>query len=581
MEQQRSQDVSKIKQIIIRRKWFLIIPFFTVMCSITLIAFLLPDMYKSTATILIRSRQIPKDLIPSTITTYAEQRIQAITQEIMSRSRILSLVEKYDLLSEKRERLTSEQIIKKISKRIHVEPITAEIHTGTAGRPTILTIAFTVSYQDEDPKKAQLVTNEIASFYLERNLETVKEHAKETTKFLEEQLKEVKKRLQELETEIAEYRKKHLEELPEFSALNMQKLEKLNTELSNINMQLRSLLEQKALLENKLASIDPYAGTQRVLTPQERLQQARIELSELLARYSEKHPLVLAKKREIAILEKQVKGIKDLKDLNSRLDELKLRLSELRSRYSEKHPSVKAVKREINEVKAQIAELKEKFGYEREEVQEPTNPAYIQIKSDLDKIKVSISTLRAEKERIERQIKEIYKKLRAMPEVAKRYNELQLDYENLKAHYDELQKKLMIAKISENLQEDQLGERFEIIEPASLPETPCKPNRKAICLIGFVLSVGASISCASVAEYLDKRIYDPETLERITGCQVLSVIPRIHTEEEKRRKRRKNILLLLCLVLAVIGVIAAFHIFVMDLYVFWAKLTRLIHERLL
>ncbi len=581
-EIQTNQDLSKIKQILLRRKWWLIIPFFTITFLSALIALLLPNMYESSAIILIKSRQVPQDLVPSTVTSYAEQRIQAITQEIMSRTRIIELVKKYDLLPDKRNKLTVDQIVEKISSRIHVEPITAEINSGTPyGKPTLLTIAFKVSYQDEDPKKAQLVTNEIASFYLEKNLESVKEHAEETTRFLQEQLKEVKNQIKELENKIAEYRKKHLEELPEFSALNMQKLEKLNYDLSNINMQLRSLAEQKSVLENKLALLDPYAGgSQRVLSPEERLQQARLELSELLSKYSEKHPLVLAKKKEVALLEKQVKGIRDLNELNSKLHELELKLSELKARYSEKHPAVKAVKRQIKELKSQIAKFKNQIGYEKEQLQDATNPAYIQIKSDLDKIKVSISSLKAEKERVEQQIKEIYEKLHAMPEVAKKYNELQLDYENAKAHYNELQKKLMVAKVAENLQEDQLGEKFEVIEPAFLPEEPCKPNRIAICLIGFVLAVGASVGCASVAEYADKRVYEPEAVEKLTQSQVLAAIPRIYTEEERKKIKKKRLLILSAIIIAIISAILIFHFFVMDLWVFWAKLNRFIQSRI-
>ncbi len=579
---QTSQDLSRLKQIIIRRKWSFIIPFAVVFIVSVLVAFVLPDIYISTATILIKSRQVPTDLVPSTVTSYAEQRIQAITQEVMSRTKIINLVKKYNLLPEKRNKLTVDDIVERVKNRIHVEPITAEINTGTSyGRPTLLTIAFTVSYEDEDPKKAQLVTNEIASYYLEKNLESVKGYAKETTRFLEEQLKEVKKQIEELETKIAEFRKQHFEELPEFTNLNMQKLEKLNADISNIDMQIRSLEEQKAILENKLASLDPYTGSsQRVLSPEERLQQAKLELSQLLSKYSEKHPLVLAKKREVALLEKQSKGLKSLSELKEKLRELEARFSDLKSKYSEKHPSVKAVLREIEKVKRDIDDVNRQMSQAKLEIKDATNPAYIQIKSEVDRIKVSISSLKAERNRLERDVKEIYKKLRVMPEVAKKYNELQLDYENARAHYNELQKKLMLAKVAENLQEDRLGEKFEVIEPAYFPEEPSKPNRVALCLIGFVLSIGFSVGFASIKEYVDKRIYEPDMLEKLTQTSTLSIIPRIYTEKEKKKAKKRIIVLVGSILLGIIAVVILFHFFVMDLYVFWAKLTRFVQTRI-
>jgi len=570
------QDFSKIKQILKRRKWYFIIPFSLTFLACLIVALILPNIYVSKATILIKSREVPPDLVPSIVTSYAEQRIQTITQEVMSRERILGLVKKYNLLPGKREKMTADEIVDKIKSRIHVEPITAEINTGkNYGRPKILTIAFTVSYEDEDPKKAQLVTNEISSFYLEKNLEVVKEHTAETAKFLKEQLDEVKDEIKRLENKIAEYRKKHLEELPEFMNLNMQKLEKLTSDIKDIDMQIRSLKEQKAVLENQLISLNPYAGSKGViLSPEDRLQQARIELAQLLSKYSEKYPLVQAKKKEIALLEKQAKVSNQFYQLNDRLEELKIKLAQLKSRYSDKHPSVIAVKEEIKKLKKEIAKVKAKLGKFKNEIENPTNPAYIQIKSEIDRLNVSIASLKSERARLEKEINEIYKKLHAMPEVAKKYNELQLDYENAKMQYNELKKKYMLAKIDENLQSEELGERFEIIEPAYFPEKPSKPNRLAISLIGLVLGLGAGVGSVSLAEYTDKRIYDIETLEKLTNMQVLSVIPRLYTEEEKKKEKRKKVLIILSFIIAAFLGILAFHYYVMDLYIFWTKLIK-------
>ncbi len=581
MEEQ-AQDLTKIKEILRRRKWWLIWPFIATVVLAGLICLLLPNMYKSTATILIKSQQIPPTLVPSTVTSYAEQRIQTITQEVMSRAKILKLIEKYNLLPDKRNRLTTEEMVEKIRDRITLEPINAEINKETTSRPVLLTIAFTVSYEDEDPKKAQLVTNEISSYYMEKNLESREAHARGTTKFLQEQLKQVKAQVDKLETKLANYRKAHLEELPEFTNLNMQKLEKINSDISNINMQIRSLEEQRATLRNKLASIDPYSGaSDRVLSPEERLQQAKLERAQLLSKYSPKHPVVLAKNREIALLEKQVGEVNKIGYLKEQLHELELKLADLKSKYSDKHPSVKAVKREIAQLKKEIKTLRAKgqTGSTRKIV-DATNPAYIALKSDLDKINVSVSSLRAERKRLEKQMDDVYKKLHAMPEVAKKYNELETDYQNAKAHYQELQQKLLTAKVSQGMEEDQLGETFLIIEPAFLPEKPDKPNRLAIMLIGVVLGMGLSVGMAALREYTDKSIRDVETFEKLTGMPVLSVIPRIVTSKEMAKKRKKKILLVTSAFGGLILCLLLFHFFVMDLYVFYAKLARFFQSKI-
>ncbi len=580
---EQNQDITKVSTIIKRRKWWLFIPFLAVVVLAAAICLFLPNMYRSTATILIRSQQIPPTLVPSTVTSYAEQRIQTITQEVMSRSKILKLIDKFNLLPDKREKLTTEEMVEKIRNRITLEPINAEINKETRGRPILLTIAFTLSYEDEDPKKAQLVTNELSSYYMEKNLKSREEHARGTTKFLEEQLKQVREQVDELETKLAEFRKKHLEELPEFTNLNMQKLEKLNSDISNINMQIRSLEEQRATLRNRLASLDPYSGgSERVLSPEERLQQAKLERAQLLAKYSAKHPLVLAKDKEIALLEKQASTINRIGYLETRKHELELKLADLKSKYSNKHPSVRATARELDQVKKEIEELRAQGVTEQNKsITDATNPAYIAIKSDLDKITVSIASLKAERKRLERQINSVYKKLHAMPEVAKKYNELDTDYQNAKMHYQELQQKLLTARVAQGMEEDQLGETFQVIEPAFLPEKPAKPNRLAIMLIGVVLGIGISIGLAAIREYTDRTIREADILEEMAQAPVLSIIPRITTPAEIRARRLKKVAVAL-LVLAIIGAgVAAFNYYVMDLYVFWAKLTRLIQSRIL
>ena len=575
-------ELLHIRNLIKRRKWCLILPFTITVFLAAIICLVLPNKYKSTATILIQSQQIPQNLVPSTVTSYAEQRIQTITQEVMSRSRILNLVEKYGLLPEKRQKLTTEEIVNRIRSRISLEPINAEINKANRSRPVVLTIAFTLSYEDEDPKKAQLVTNEISSYYMEKNLEAREQYARQTTKFLEDQSKRVKARIDFLETELANYRKKHMEELPEFTNLNMQKLEKLNSDISNINMQLRSFEEQKASVKNKLASLDPYAGSSdRVLSPQERLQQARLERAELLAKYSEKHPLVLAKNREISLLEAQVQGGSSLKELKSQLHDLELKLTELKSRYSAKHPEVKAVQREIKEVKSEISTLRPATSdNSRMTTKDATNPAYLTLKNDLDKISVSISSLIAEKRRIEGQIKRLYRRLHAMPEVAKRYNDLETDYQNAKAHYQELQQKLLTARVSQGMEEDKLGETFKIVEPAFLPEKPYRPNRIAIMLIGIVLGVGFSVGMAALREVSDTSVKDPQGLEKITGVPVLSIISRIVTPEEQQKKKQVKIVAASAMAASLVLAILVFHFFIMDISIFFAKIVHMIQSRL-
>lgn len=583
-QQQPQDDLQRLRRIVKRRQGWLIVPFLAAVILAAVPALLLPSIYRSTATILIKDQRIPNNLVPSTVPSYADERVQAITQEVMSRTRILQLAEKYDLLGRRRERLPTDAVVDKIKERILIEPVNAEVNTGQSNRPVTLLIAFRLAYEDESPQKAQAVTNEIASYYLEKNLESREKVARGTTLFLQEQMEQVKTRITELENQLADFRKAHLEELPEFTQLNMQKLEKLNADITNINMQLRNLEEQRATIRTQLASLDPYAGAAggQVLSPEQRLQLARLERAQLVARYSESHPLVQAKNREIALLEKTVGGSEGIDRTRQRIRELEGELAALSSRYSQDHPTVQKVRNELERLRADLGYLQGAApGADAPKAaQAPSNPAYVSLKSDLAKAEVALSSLEQEKERLEEQARLLYEKLQAMPEVAKQYNALETDLQLAKAHYQELQQKFLAAKVSQSMEEDRLGETFEVIEPAYLPEKPARPNRLAILLIGTVLGLGLSVGLAALREFSDPRLHDREDLERLAGMPILTLIPTLETEEDRQRRRRRRAAAAAACLGCLAAALLAFHLLVMDLHVFYAKLLRLLERKM-
>jgi uncharacterized protein involved in exopolysaccharide biosynthesis len=573
-------DLARIRGIIKRRKRGAILTFTVMLGIIAAVALLLPDIYRSSATVMIENPQLPPNLVTSTVTSYADQRIQGITQEITSRSRILSLVNKYDLLPGKRERLPAEDLVEKIQKRITVETIDAEIKRDKQSK-ALITIAFTISYDDENPNKAQHVANELSSYYMEKNHEERAKYARNASQFLEDQLGAAKARLAELEAKLAAYREAHLEDLPEFTAVNMQKIEKMSADISSLNMQILQTEEQRAVVRARLAEIDPFGGTgSGVLSVQDRMKQARLEEANLLSKYSDKHPLVQAKKQELALLGEKGGDPAKTALIRARLKQMESELSNLKSRYSDKHPAVQSKELEIERVKKELEDSRSKPSQpEKAKSESATSPVYIALKSDAEKSDVAITAMKQEKARLEKQLIALYEKLHAMPQVSKEYNEMETDYQNAKANLTELQQKLASAKLAQGMEDEQLGETFKIIEPAFFPEKPDKPNRLAIILIGLVLAIGMSIGTASFMEYSDTRVHDVETVEQLAGLSVFSQIPKIVTADDIRRTKRKRLMVATGAVAGIAAAVLLFHYFVMDLDVFWAKLARLIDRK--
>ena len=500
------------------RKWDLILPALIIILIAVIVAFALPPIYKSTSTILIEEQEIPADFVVATVTGYAEQRLETINQRIMSHTRLLEIINQFNLYQDLRDKWTTEEIVEKMRKSIFLEPISAEIVDPRTGKPTTATIAFTLSYDGKNPDTVQKVAGRLTSLFLQENIQARERQTLEATRFLEDEMNKVKINLAAIEARISEFKKNNINELPELLQVNMQSLHNIETGIERANEQLRNLKEREGYLTTQLAGIP-------------------------------------------------TESVEDKK----RLDELKMQLVYLKTRFSDEYPDIIKTKAEINELENQMKKSSES---NESENNLPDNPAYLTLSSQLT------GTL-SEIESVKRQIKDLdisrqtYRaRIEATPKVEEQYNALINEQKNTQAKYDDLMRKHMEAKVAQGLEKEQKGERFTLIEPARLPEKPYKPNRLAIFLIGIVLGIGGGVGFAAIREYSDQSVKNAAGLIMATSLPVLATIPEIKTEQDLLSKKKKKIGLLIGIVLVIIIGLSAFHFLVMDLNVFWAKLIR-------
>jgi succinoglycan biosynthesis transport protein ExoP len=538
---QQSQPSIDYLAILRRRIHWLIWPALLVFLAAAAVALSLPNIYKSEAVIMIEGQQIAEKLVSSTVTTYADQRIQTIEREMLSRSKILDLVKKFDLYPDQRQKISTDALVEKVKESISITPLSAEVKTGRSDRPASITIAFILSFEGKSPRKVQAVVNDLAAFFLAKNLKARQASASGTTDFLQKQAEKEKQSISELDKKIAKFKEAHIEELPEFMQLNLQKVEKINEKMNNTDQQILALQEQSIMVKYKLAFVNPYSGADgRALSNEEKLQELELKYNEFKSKYSEKHPKVNALKKEIEILRSMVDQFQDLNQKRNRLKELEQNLAQLLSRYSDQHPVVRRIKAEIKELKKEI-EAEENYGNNigktgQENIRNVTNPAYINLQSELDRINLRLASLENEKKALIEEEEQIYTKLRTMPDVEKRYKDLLMDRENVKQNLNELQRKLQVAMVAEGMEEGRLGENFTMTQPPFLPDEPYKPNRIAIMLLGLILGMGVSVGMAALKEYTDHSVRLPEEIERLSMHTVLAVIPNIPSPGERRKK---------------------------------------------
>ena len=517
-----------------RRKKAILLPFFSILVIALVTAWLLPAVFKSSATVMIEQREIPAEYVMSSQTTYAEQRMQNIKQRTLTSRQLQQLIRQFGLYGEEREQMTTDEILMRMREEISLEPVHVEVADKRSGRTATATIAFTLSYEGKNPRKIQQVTDQIVTLFLKEDLKERTDQASSTHDFLRREKEKIRLELASTEEILAEFKKQNANALPEMFQFNMQTLNTVERNREMAKEELKNLKEKKEELEEQLANtvVDLEAN--------------------LLA------------------------GRKD--EDEQRLELLKMELINLKTQYSEFYPDVKKLQQEIYSLGKAVEARKRQADIasvtETSNGNSTRNPAYITLSSRLAGLKSDIRSVEARIGELNHGAEEYQKRLAAAPDVEGRYNEILTERNNLNAKYKEMQAKMMEAKEAHALEAQQKGERFTLIESATLPEKPFKPNRLAIILIGFVLAFGAGIGMAAVMEFVDDSIRDPDSLERLSGFPVLTTIPRITTQEEVVKNKKMRIIWTTGILVLGLVAVWGFDAFVMDLDVLWAKVMR-------
>lgn len=569
-------DLDAYLAILRRRKWQLILPVVLLAPIAVALAMLLPPVYRAEATILIQQQEIPKELVRTTVTSFADQRIQVIQQRVMTLKNLSALIEQYDLYPKIREKRTINAAVEEMRDNIGVSMISADIVDPSSGRPREATIAFSLSFKDRSPTAAQKVTNELVSLFLAENLRQREEAVEEASSFLQEESERLADRIRGLEAALASFKQEHRDNLPELFSLNRELMQRAEQQQRDNTRTIRSLEEQQLLLETQLSQIDPVAtgnGTQGIVSPAMRLQQLESEYVGIAARYSPTHPDRVNIEREIRAL-RNVVGSTDLSALRIQRSQIARELEIARERYAPEHPDVQRLERDLAQADRRLAgaSADELAGSSGSLLGAASNPAYIQLQARLDGIRLEIQGLRENSEELRARIETYEQRLLESPRIEQEYKDLMRGYDNAVAKYREVKDKQLEAELAEALESGRKAERFVLIEPPLVPEEPIAPNRPAIMLLGLIGSVGAGVGHLALRETLDKGVYGARAVQKLTGTIPMAAIPYIGIAAERRRRVLRRYLLAIGAVLGLALVAVAVHIFVKPLDVIWFML---------
>jgi polysaccharide chain length determinant protein (PEP-CTERM system associated) len=501
-EEQNSDTFStqRLKGAIRRRHWHFLVPLFVGWLLVWGASWVLPSVYKSGTTIIVEQPTVSKELVPSNVNDNLQDRLQSITQMILSRTRLLHIIDNLNLYSDRRTRTTPDDLVQRMRKDIDIELVRA------AGSDQLT--SFNVSFSSRDPQTAQRVTSELTNLFINENLELQNQQSADTTSFFASQLEEARKNLTEQEEKMRVFKDQHSADLPSQMQSNLAILGGLQNQLQ---------AEQDNL---------------------DRAKQQTVYFQSLISQY-----------RALQRVSKGPGGapLGGLPAIDQELDKLKAQLADLSAHYTPQHPDVRKLKQQIADTEKMKAQLAASLNASAANPQ-PDNSApasngdmsLAQLESQLKANQIEITNRDHAIIALQTRINEYQGRLGQEPIREQQLADLSRGYDQSKANYDDLLKKKNSSALATDLTQRQQGEHFRMIDPPSLPIKPDFPNRMKLCGVGLGVGISLGGVFAGGSEFMDDRIHGEKGFTNLVPVPVISEIPEVPTVDELTRRRTSD-----------------------------------------
>jgi len=478
-----------------RRKWLIVIPAVLIAVVAGAIIYYLPNLYRSDTLILVVPQRVPESYVRSTVTARIEDRLQAISQQIMSRTKLEQIVSDFNLYRRERDK---GELMEDIVEKMRTRDINIGVVKGDA---------FRLSFQSDEPRIAMRVTERLGSLFIDESYRDREILAQSTSDFLSTQLDEARRQLVAVETKLQEYQRTFNGELPSQLSANIQGQHNAEIALQQLGESLNRDRERRIQFERTVADV--------------------LEAPEPAPAPSE------TAKPEIA------------QTLQDELRTQRQALIAVEMKLKPEHPDVKRLRRTVEELEQRVAAHK----LEGTLAARPTNTVVmdyakrkrlLDAKAELDNLDREIKAKLAEEERLRSVVGMYQARIEATPVRETELASLMRDYETLQGQYRGLLQKKEESEISANLEKRQIGEQFKILDPARMPERPVSPDRPRLYLIAVLAALAVGIGLATAAEYFDRTLRTEADVRSALNLMVLATVPYMRdTARSTGRLRRR------------------------------------------
>lgn len=523
----RPPDVEDYIDMLRRYRSWIIGPTFAGLVISTVVAFMWPDTYISTAVMRITPQQVPTNLVPTSITTQMADRLQQMQTEILSRGSLSEIIQKpsLDLYKKERQKLPMEDVVQEMrNKYIRITPL-ADAGQGSRRFAS----AFAVQFSYTDRYKAQAVVRELVTKFTEQNVTVQRNQASLTTNFLKDEVKAAKEKMDKLDEQIIQFKQANSGKLPEQAQANAQAQQMYNVQLMTAGQTLNRLLSERTQLEQEIAMLRqreatlsntltetvPGTTTAAVVAQNPKIQAMNVQ--------------IIAERSKLTIFkESKGGGHPDVVELEAAIQQIEKERDDLEKREAVQTvvtPSTSSGPRVVTNpaVARELDSLKQQMDVTRNRLLNKENEIKAQEKDRVE---------------LERIVNGYQRRLEDAPLNERQYNALLRDFDLAKTVYQEMTKRHEASETAQNLEEHKAGENLEVLDPATLPEQAAEPNRLAWAGIGTAAGLGLGIMLAAAQEVRNTSLKNLKDVRAYTNMPVLSSIPLLENALLVRRKRR-------------------------------------------
>jgi len=475
----------------LRRRWVLIAVLVFVGGPIAYgVSLFLPSRYVSTTLVLVQPQTVPEDIVKPFDTTSINERLASMQQQILSRSRLEPIIRQFGLYPKDMNQVSIDELVGRLQKAIEVTPVAPMAETRASSLP-----GFFVNVTLDNPRSAQQVCTAITSMFIEQSLSVRVQHSAETTQFLTQQLADAKTELDQRDAALAAFKLKHSWELPDQEQTNLNLLTTLTSQLDAATQALARAQQDKTFASAQLTQqIAAWQATQAGHNPD---------------------------------------------TLEQQLATLQTQLASLEARYTEDYPDVIKAKNDIAALKQKIAEDTATKSATEDRPQRPlAEPTQItQLRAQLHNFDQTIGEKTKEQDQIKQQIRLYQDRIQSSPLVEQQYKELTRGYQTALDSFNDLQKKQQQSQMATDLERQQQGEQFRVLDPANLPTAPAFPSRKKFALGGLGGGLALGLAIAFLLEMKDTSLRTERDVEFVLRLPVLALIPEIGPMTAKATKQ--------------------------------------------